>query len=159
MLARAQFEVQTLGHAYNGEVVYALLNTSTRTDHLLRLQSSLAFRATARQAPQHIGRELEELYAGGKKVAVWGGVGKSSAFLNIYGLDAERFPLVVDSDRGKAGTFVPGTGQEIRHCSVLRDELADIILIGAQWRAKDIVREIITMGLPAPQIMLEHEGA
>jgi hypothetical protein len=159
MLVRAQFDIQTLGHAYNGEVVYALLNTSTRIDHLLRLQSSLAFRTTARNAPAHVGQQLQKLHMSGRKVAIWGGVGKSSAFLNIYGLDAERFPLVVDSDRGKAGTFVPGTGQEIRHCSVLRDEPADIILIGAQWRAKDIVREIDSMGVAVPQIMLEHEGA
>jgi hypothetical protein len=157
MLVRAQFEIQTIGHAYDGEVVYALLNTSTRSDHLLRLRSSLAFRAAAQKAPAKIDQQLSRLCAAGKKVAIWGGVGKSSAFLNIYGLDAERFPLVVDSDRAKAGTFVPGTGQEIRHCSVLQHEPADIILIGAQWRAKDIAREIGTMGLSA-QLIVEHEG-
>ena len=50
MMIRAQFEVKTIGHAYNGEIVYALVNTSTRIDHLLRLQSSLGFRATARRS-------------------------------------------------------------------------------------------------------------
>jgi hypothetical protein len=158
MMIRAQFEVKTIGHAYNGEIVYALANTSTRTDHLLRLQSSLGFRATAEKAPEKLARQLAALHASGKKIVIWGGVGKCSAFLNSCGIDAERFPFVVDSDQDKAGTFVPGTGQEIRHCSVLRSEPADIILIGTQWRAKDIAREIAAMGLSAAQIMLEHDG-
>jgi hypothetical protein len=157
MLVRAQFEIQTIGHAYDGEVVYGLLNTSTRSEHLLRLRSSLAFRAAAQKAPATMDRQLSRLHASGKKIAIWGGVGKSSAFLNIYKLDAERFPLVVDSDRAKAGTFVPGTGQQIQHCTVLQSESVDMIFIGAQWRAKDIVREIGTMGLSA-EIILEHEG-
>ena len=40
----------------------------------------------------------------------------------------------------------------------LRNERADIILIGTQWRAKDIAREIAAMGLSPAQIVLEHDG-
>jgi hypothetical protein len=158
MMVRAQFEVKTIGHAYNGEIVYALGNTTTRTDHLLRLQSSLGFRAAAEKAPAKLAQQLATLHASGKKIAIWGGVGKCSAFLNSCGLDAERFPLVVDSDQDKAGTFVPGTGQEIRHCSVLQNEPPDLILIGTQWRAKDIAREIAAMRLSAAEVILEHDG-
>jgi len=54
------------------------------------------------------------LHATRRPVAIWGGTGKSAAFMNRYAVDAARFPIVVDSDPAKVGTFVPGTGQEIR---------------------------------------------
>jgi hypothetical protein len=47
-------------------------------------------------------------------VAIWGGSGKSVAFINRYGLDSERFPTVVDSDAAKTGTF--GLERDKRFC-------------------------------------------
>jgi hypothetical protein len=55
------------------------------------------------------------------------------------------------------GTYVPGTGQIIQSCAVLADNPVDLIIIPAQWRAKDIVREISEMGLECA-VMIEHEG-
>lgn len=40
--------------------------------------------------------------------------------MNAYGMDAKRFPLVVDSDLNQAGTFVPGMGQPIRFRDIYR---------------------------------------
>jgi hypothetical protein len=78
----------------------------------------------------------------GTSTALWGATGKSAGFINTYGLDADRFPLVVDSDEGKCGKFVPGTGQEIKHSTHLLTNPVDVIIITTHWRAKDIYQEI-----------------
>ena len=62
-------------------------------------------------------------------IAVWGGTGKAATFMQHYGLDESLCPVVVDSDFDKVGSFVPGTGQEIRHSSYLADRHSDVILI------------------------------
>jgi hypothetical protein len=72
--------------------------------------------------------------------------------------DAERFPLVVDSDMDKVGTFVPGTVQEIFFRDRLKDTPVDVIVIATQWRAKDIVHEIRECGILFDEIMLESDG-
>ena len=157
MLVKAHLEVDGLEHAYNGEVVYAFPATSQRLDHLLRFDSAVRFQNDAKKSSANVARQIDQLHACGRRVAIWGGVGKCAAFLNTYGLDARRFPLVVDSDSGKAGTYVPGTGQEIQHCSVLLEKKVDTILIAAQWRSRDIAREISSMNLNC-EILLEHDG-
>ena len=70
---------------------------------------------------ESVARELGAWHSTGLRIAIWGGTGESAAFLETHGLDAHRFPIVVDSDPGSAGTSVPGTGQMIR----FRDWLLD----------------------------------
>jgi hypothetical protein len=91
-------------------------------------------------------------------MVIWGGTGKSAAFINRYGLDRVRFPIVVDSDPAKVGTFVPGTGQEIRFRDWLKDNPGSIVIIPPQWRALDIVLEIERAGISFKQILIEHHG-
>jgi hypothetical protein len=91
-------------------------------------------------------------------VAVWGGTGKSAAFMGRYGVDAGRVPIVVDSDAGKAGTFVPGTGQDIRPSLWLKDHPVEVIIIPPQWRAADILGEIERNGITYETILIEHGG-
>ncbi|MFT7640068.1 MAG: hypothetical protein ACI9G1_001807, partial [Pirellulaceae bacterium] len=91
-------------------------------------------------------------------VAVWGGTGKSAAFINRYSLDAERFPLVVDSDPDKVGTFVPGTGQEIQFRDVLKTNPAHTIIVPPQWRTRDILVEMQNEGIAFERILIEHQG-
>ncbi len=158
MLSRSELELAELGHGYDGEVVYAFLNTLPHADQLLRLNSTLSFFEHAQKAPVYVAEQLQRLHLERRRVAIWGGVGKCAAFLNAFGIDSVRFPIVVDSDRGKAGTFVPGTGQEIRHCSYLLEHPVDVIIIPAQWRAKDIASEIDSMGLTC-QLLIEHKGS
>jgi SAM-dependent methyltransferase len=157
MLRRANLHVEDFGHGYNHEVVYALLRTQLRPEQMMTVRSALQFGADARTAPGRFQSQLAALCRSGQRIAIWGGVGKCAAFLNTYELDADRFPLVVDSDAGKVGTYVPGTGQKIQSRAVLADNPVGLIIIPAQWRAKDIVREISEMGLQCT-IMLEHEG-
>jgi len=157
MLARSQFRLEELGHGYNGEVVYAFLSTEYFADQLLRLKAATDFFRSARQSPAQISGQLDDIYRSGKRTAIWGGVGKCAAFLNAYGVDALRFPLVVDSDEGKTGTFVPGSGQMIRSARVLEQEPVDVVIIAAQWRAKDIVGEMEKAGIDC-EVLIEHEG-
>ena len=93
------------------------------------------------------------------KIAVWGGLGRSSAFMNRYEMDAKRFPIVVDSDTHKVGTFVPGTGQEIRFRDWLLENPADIVIIPSQWRATDIISEMDRTGIMAKTVLIEHHGS
>lgn len=75
-----------------------------------------------------------------------------------YGADAQRFPLVVDSDRDKVGTFVPGTGQEIQFRDCLLDREVDVVIIPPQWRAADIISEMAQAEIIVDQVLIEHLG-
>ena len=70
-----------------------------------------------------------------------------------------RFPIVVDSDFAKVGTFVPGTGQEIRSREWLKENPGAVVIIPPQWRALDIVLEMERAGISFKQVLIEHEGA
>ena len=61
-------------------------------------------------------------------------------------------------DAGKAGTCVPGTGQQIRYRDALQDAPVDVVIIPTQWRARDIVVEMQREGIAAGQVLIEHEG-
>lgn len=151
-------EVVELGHGYNGEVVYALVRLQVPASHAECSASATIFFQQADQNRATVRQQLDELAASGKRVAVWGGTGKGAAFIHQFGLDAERFPLVVDSDPEKAGTFVPGTGQPIVFRDVLKASPVDVIIVPTQWRAADIANEIARERIGAPQLLIEHNG-
>lgn len=151
-------ELLTLDHGYDGEVVYALVRLGVSTDQWVQARKTCDFRARAMASQSAITLQLDELAASGKKVAIWGGTGKGAAFIHHFGADAGRFPLVVDSDPGKAGSYVPGTGQLIQYRDVLKNERPDVVIIPTQWRARDIVAEMVRERIAAPLILIEHEG-
>lgn len=159
MLERAGAEVIEIGHGYDREVVFGLGRLAGDPRQLATARAAEAFRARGAEALAHIPAQLAALFASGKRIAIWGGTGKSAAFMNRYGLDAQRFPIVVDSDAGKAGGFVPGTGQVIRARDWLRDNPVDVVIAPPQWRARDIIAEMETAGLPPVQLLIEHDGA
>jgi hypothetical protein len=151
-------EVVALSHGYDGEVVYALVRLNVPIALQDQARASKFFVEQADTHRVHIRAQMDELAESGKKVAIWGGTGKSAAFIHQYGADAKRFPLVVDSDPDKAGTFVPGTGQEIQFRDVLKAMETEVIIIPTQWRSKDIVAEMLREGIKAGQILIEHDG-
>jgi hypothetical protein len=107
---------------------------------------------------QTISKQLAELALSGATVAIWGGTGKSAAFMHQFGLDAERFPLVVDSDPDKIGTFVPGTGQKIEFRDVLKGTRIDVVIIPSLWRANDIMAEMEREGIVPGKVLIEQRG-
>ena len=78
--------------------------------------------------------------------------------MHQFRADAKRFPLVVDSDPEKADTFVPGTGQRIVFRDVLKTQPVEVVIIPTQWRAKDIVAEMVREEISASSILIEHDG-
>ncbi len=151
-------EVVKLAHGYDGEVVYALVRLGVPAAIQQRAQAATEFSQAANASRVHIRQQLDALAASGQRVAIWGGTGKAAAFIHQFGVDAKRFPLVVDSDPDKAGTFVPGTGQEIVFRDVLKTAPAEVVIIPTQWRAKDIAAEMAREGITAAQVLIEHGG-
>jgi SAM-dependent methyltransferase len=159
LLKRCSREVELVERGYDDEVVYGFVRIGVRPSQAAYAREALAFRERAADSQGRVMDQIGELARSGKRVAVWGGTGKAAAFINRYGVDAERFPLVVDSDPDKVGTFVPGMGQPIRFRDELKARPADVILIATQWRARDIVSEIRREGIACGAILLEHDGA
>jgi len=158
MLDRSGARLETLGHGYDGEVVYAFVQLEARSESVRNGLAARSFLTQARRAQENIAAQLTALYESSKRVAIWGGTGKSAAFINSHRADAERFPIVVDSDAAKAGTYVPGTGQLIRFRDWLADNPVEVIVIPCQWRAADIVREIEGHGIRYETILIDHLG-
>jgi C-methyltransferase C-terminal domain/Methyltransferase domain len=150
--------VEHLAHGYDGEVVYALVKLAVPKSTWAVAESATAFAQHAAINRKAIREQLDDLAASGARVAIWGGTGKAAAFIHQFGADAKRFPLVVDSDQEKAGTFVPGTGQEIQFRDVLKTLPVDVVVIPTQWRAKDIVAEMQRHALTVQRILIEHNG-
>ncbi|MFZ1643423.1 MAG: methyltransferase domain-containing protein [Candidatus Contendobacter sp.] len=147
-----------LAHGYDGEVVYALVNLGVSAAMRTRAAQSQAFAERADVSRATIQAQLDALTQSGARVAIWGGTGKAAAFIHQFGADAARFPLVVDSDPDKAGTFVPGMGQEIAFRDALKAESVDVIVIPTQWRARDIVAEMEREGIRPGKVLIEHGG-
>ena len=151
-------EIAELSHGYDGEVVYALVELRVPETLHTRADAAQRFAARVDDSRVNIGQQLAALAAGGKKVAVWGGTGKAAVFIHQFNVDVVRFPLVVDSDRAKVGTHVPGAGQLIRYRDELKTEPVDVVIIPAQWRAKDIVAEMRREGIAVREVLIEHGG-
>jgi len=158
MLDRTGARLETLGHGYDGEVVYAFVRLEARGELVRNGLAALDFLAQAERARKTISAQLTSLYESGKRVAFWGGTGRAAAFINSHGADAERFPIVVDSDAKKAGTYVPGAGQLIRFRDWLVDNPVEVIVIPCQWRAADIVCEIHEQAIRYETILIDRRG-
>jgi hypothetical protein len=151
-------KLHTLGHGYDGEVVYGLVRLDIPECMKSVAKESIQFFERAKSSRDAISRQLSELAESGVSIAVWGGTGKAASFMHQFGLDAKRFPLVVDSDSNKAGTFVPGTGQKIVFRDVLKTTAVDVLIIPSQWRAKDIVAEMKREEIKTGKVLIEHNG-
>jgi predicted O-linked N-acetylglucosamine transferase (SPINDLY family) len=158
LLTRCASRVESVARGYNDEVVYGVAHFGRRENQVQSAIEAIAFAERSTRQQRTLRTDVDALAASGRRVAVWGGTGKAAAFINQFGLDAKRFPLVVDSDVEKAGTYVPGAGQEILYRDFLIQYPVDVILIATQWRAADIVAEIERCGISYRTILLEHEG-
>lgn len=150
--------IDELATGYDGEVVYAIVELAVPPQRLANAAGAIAFHAASASARATISDQLAALASAGRRVAIWGGTGKGAAFIHAFGADAKRFPLVVDSDREKSGTFVPGSGQRIQFRDAMKETPPDVVIIPTQWRARDIVAEMERESIRAKQVLIEHEG-
>jgi len=158
MIARSAAMVEEIGHGYGGEVVYGFVRLGHCAGQVVHARGADGFRRDADAARNTVTAQLAALHGSGRRIAIWGGTGKSAAFMHRYGVDAARFPVVVDSDPAKVGTFVPGTGQPIRFRDWLIAHPADVVIVPPQWRAADILAEMEANGIAAAEILIEHGG-
>lgn len=109
------------------------------------LQKVNDFYNTSLSSIANVKKQILDLYNNkqeNQQIAVWGSAARGANFLNLFDLDYQKFPLVVDSDRSKSGFYVPGTGQQIQHYDCLKNYSNTIIIITTQWRAKEIYATI-----------------
>ena len=158
MLSRCGVTGQGIAHGYGHEVIYAFVCLAPGRAQIATAHAALAFRDQARRSRARLRAQMDALAASGLSVAIWGGTGKAAAFIVQAGADADRFPLVVDSDADKVGTFVPGTGQEIRFRDWLHTHRVDVVIVPAHWRARDIVREMAACDITCDAILIEYGG-
>lgn len=151
-------ELNTLGHGYDGEVIFGLVRLDSPKGATSVADGAARFFRQASLSVETISRQLAELADSGATVAIWGGTGKAAAFMHQFGVDSRRFPLVVDSDPSKAGSYVPGTGQEILFRDVLKQRPTDVVIIPTQWRAQDIITEMAHEGISVERVLIEHQG-
>lgn len=158
MMSSSATEIRCIEHGYDGEVIYALAAIGGRTVGKSIAAEAQNFRRHSYEAKKTIGAQLAELHESRALVAIWGGTGKGAAFINYYGADARRFPLVVDSDPEKIGTFVPGTGQQIQDPALLAAHAVNVVIIPTQWRAADITYEMQRRNIAVDKVLIEHSG-
>lgn len=158
MLSLASQTVHEIGHGYKGEVVFGFAQLGVSDTALDYANQAYDFHVDTQAGLNSIRDELAQLHTENKTIAIWGGTGKSAAFMCRYDVDAKRFPLVVDSDREKVGTFVPGTGQEIQFRDCLIEQKVDVVIIPPQWRAADIMTEMAQAKIEIDLVLIEHLG-
>tara|TARA_B100000959_G_C14832831_1_gene562616 strand:- start:395 stop:853 length:459 start_codon:yes stop_codon:yes gene_type:complete len=142
-----------------GEVIFAFVLMGTGEDkQLQRMNDIEAYRHQSVAYITKLRQDLDKLIRKGVNIAIWGGTGKSAAFLNALDVNPEDLPLVVDSDERKVGTYVPGLGQLIRSPGYLIDNPVDVVLIPTYWRAKDIHKEMERKGIQCEKIIVAFRG-
>ncbi|MDC2964680.1 class I SAM-dependent methyltransferase, partial [Gammaproteobacteria bacterium] len=143
---------------YDAEVMFGLVSMRKNQASFDQAGATARFYERSQTTLGSIQKQMKELSSSGKKIAIWGGTGKAAAFINYFGATRDLFPLVVDSDKIKAGQFVPGTGQRIKFFDVLKEEKPEIVIIPAAWRARDIVAEMQRHEILVEKVLIEHEG-
>ena len=145
-------------HSYDGEVICGLVELMPAEHQKITHQIADSFYASISNSIEQIKKDLKKILENEKSVAIWGGTGKCASFMHHYGINNQDIPTVVDSDKRKTGTYVPGVGQVIRDPSYLLDNPVNILLIPTQWRARDILIEANSLGLSFKQVLIEHNG-
>lgn len=156
MLKRAGGTVRDLDRYYHDEVLGAFVEFSPKIEATHLVQETESHRLAAKRARQAISRQLSELSDSPNTIAIWGGTGKAAAFMQQYHVDRQRFPLVVDSDPDKCGTYVPGTGQCIRSVETLHQHPDLVVIIPMPWRARDILAEMQQKRIRYHRVLIEH---
>jgi hypothetical protein len=147
------FELLEISRCYGDEVLVGIFKPKSQA---LRYNKVLAdnFTAKVRKSVATVKEQLEAL----RNVILWGGTGKSAAFINNHKLDATKFTWVVDSDSGKWNKYVPGTGQKIRDPEIIRGMESPTVVITTPWRANDIYRDIQSRGLKYQRLLTLQDG-
>lgn len=152
LLGFSGFDIVELDLMYDDEVIYCIAYSDSNRVLTFKRDTE-KFNEGIATSQALVQNGLDDVLEANQSIALWGGTGKSAAFINTYDLDAARFPIVVDSDETKCGKFVPGTGQEIIHSTSLLQNHVDVIVITTRWRAADIYQEIVQRQIPHDRVL------
>ena len=151
-------EIIEIKKLYGEEVITGLLKLKPKSNQLNNYKSSINISNHLLNNLKNIKAEIRELIITEEKIAIWGGTGKCAALMNHFDIKSDEFPIVVDSDIRKVGTYVPGVGQEILHSTYLVENPVQVLIIPTQWRARDIINECKSLKLCFKSILIEHKG-
>lgn len=107
-----------------------------------------AFRLAHREKIDTWSERLTAMLDAGERVALWGVGSKGVTFLSLVE-GGDRVELAVDLNSRKHGRHVPGTGQEIRDPSALRDAGVDVVLAMNRLYEGEIRERLRSEGVPA----------
>lgn len=139
LITRIPARLECMGHSADGTSLYALTEIALRDERTDRARQAKAFDSFAAASRHTLMLDLANLYFAGRELAVWSGGGETTAFLNLHHMDSQRFPLVVaHSEEG----HVPGTGQKIQSCAVLRNRRLDVVLAPNGQHAVEAVQAL-----------------
>lgn len=161
LFAAQGFEVLDVQEAYGGQFVGLEARVAPAggsapaardEDELGRLAADVAAFATHFERVRADWRaRLADLRAQGRRVALWGAGGKAVGFCALVG-DVSAIDTVVDVNPGKQGSFLAGTGHEIRPPRALREAAPDAVIVLNPLYEQEIREELQGMGL-APALL------
>lgn len=168
LFERAGWRVLEVRRGYGDEVLTLAARPRRRRDRSRPVGSApdpAGLREASRRFRRSVDRQIRRVRAvldrwaqQGRRVAIWGATGKGTALMNIFGIGAERVPLVVDSDPRKVGAYVPGTGQRIESPREILERRVDAIVISSPWRARDIEYEAREQHGIEAELWVYHRG-
>ncbi len=157
-LLKSSGKINWVEKGYGEEVIAGVIRLGLSDRVIKQVDLAKKFFERAKIGESTVKEQLYKLSEDQRVIVIWGGTGKAATFMQHYDLTKEKFPVVVDSDKDKIGTFVAGVGQKIKSPSEIQNDDEKIIIIPSQWRAKDIQMEIKKMGLLYCKILIEYRG-
>lgn len=95
-----------------------------------------SFGVRVRELGEELTALLDELKAGGARLAAYGASAKGATLLNTFEIGRERLDFMCDASPHKQGTYAPGSGLEIVSPDALVSEKPDYVLLLA-WNFAD----------------------
>jgi len=96
-------------------------------------------------------RRLNELYADGRRVVVWGSGSKCVSFMSTLGVKDE-VAYVVDINPFRHGKYLPGVGKKVMSPEILTKYKPDVVIVMNQIYYDEIRQMLNDMGL-TPEVM------
>ena len=155
LFAAQGFEVLEVSEDYGGQFVGLVARVAVGTppaaadtEALSQLAQDVAsFAAHFERVRKEWSARLDDLHARGQRVALWGAGAKTVGFCALLGRHTDGVATVVDVNPGKQGTFLAGSGHEIRTPQALRETPPNAVIVLNPLYEQEIRKDLEAMGL------------
>lgn len=96
-------------------------------------------------------KHLNNFYADGRRVVVWGSGSKCVSFMTTLGVKDE-IAYVIDINPFRHGKYLPGVGKKVMSPEILRKYNPDVVIVMNQVYCNEIRQMLADMGL-TPEVM------